>query len=109
MNLKKPEITVKKVDSIVGGGVEGAKFEIFYAGTGGTGSPAGTYESLGTKYTDANGIIHLDHLKEGWYRFTEVEAPEGYQLDEPSTRRFTSRATITQSLPLRTLRSPPSS
>lgn len=88
VNLKKPEITVKKVDSIVGGSVEGAKFEIFYAGTGGTGSPAGTYESLGTKYTDANGIIHLDHLKEGWYRFTEVEAPEGYQLDEPSTQEI---------------------
>lgn len=88
VNLKKPEITVKKVDSIVGGGVEGAKFEIFYAGTGGTGSPAGTYESLGTKYTDANGIIHFDHLKEGWYRFTEVEAPEGYQLDEPSTQEI---------------------
>lgn len=88
VNLKKPEITVKKVDSIVGGGVEGAKFEIFYAGTGGTGSPAGTYESLGTKYTDANGIIHLDHLKEGWYRFKEVEAPAGYQLDEPSTQEI---------------------
>lgn len=88
VNLKKPEITVKKVDSIVGGGVEGTKFEIFYAGTGGTGSPAGTYESLGTKYTDANGIIHLDHLKEGWYRFTEVEAPAGYQLDEPSTQEI---------------------
>ena len=88
VNLKKPEITVKKVDSIVGDGVEGAKFEIFYAGTGGTGSPAGTYESLGTKYTDANGIIHLDHLKEGWYRFTEVEAPAGYQLDEPSTQEI---------------------
>lgn len=88
VNLKKPEITVKKVDSIVGGGVEGAKFEIFYAGTGGTGSPAGTYESLGTKYTDANGIIYLDHLKEGWYRFTEVEAPAGYQLDEPSTQEI---------------------
>ena len=88
VNLKKPEITVKKVDSIVGGGVEGAKFEIFYAGTGGNGSPAGTYESLGTKYTDANGIIHLDHLKEGWYRFTEVEAPAGYQLDEPSTQEI---------------------
>lgn len=88
VNLKKPEITVKKVDSIVGGGVEGAKFEIFYAGTGGTGSPAGTYESLGTKYTDANGIIHLDHLKEGWYCFTEVEAPAGYQLDEPSTQEI---------------------
>lgn len=88
VNLKKPEITVKKVDSIVGGGVEGAKFEIFYAGTGGTGSPAGIYESLGTKYTDANGIIHLDHLKEGWYRFTEVEAPAGYQLDEPSTQEI---------------------
>lgn len=88
VNLKKPEITVKKVDSIVGGGVKDAKFEIFYAGTGGTGSPAGTYESLGTKYTDANGIIHLDHLKEGWYRFTEVEAPTGYQLDEPSTQEI---------------------
>lgn len=88
VNLKKPEITVKKVDSIIGGGVKDAKFEIFYAGTGGTGSPAGTYESLGTKYTDANGIIHLDHLKEGWYRFTEVEAPAGYQLDEPSTQEI---------------------
>lgn len=88
VNLKKPEITVKKVDSIVGGGVKDAKFEIFYAGTGGTGSPAGTYESLGTKYTDANGIIHLDRLKEGWYRFTEVEAPAGYQLDEPSTQEI---------------------
>lgn len=44
--------------------------------------------AIGTKYTDANGIIHLDHLKEGWYRFTEVEAPAGYQLDEPSTQEI---------------------
>lgn len=88
LNLKKPKITINKVDSIVGGPVEDAKFEVFYAGTGGTGAPAGTYESLGVKYTDGAGQIVLDHLKEGWYRFTELEPPAGYQMKEPSTQEI---------------------
>ena len=87
-NKRTPELTIYKVDSVAGGPVEGAKFQIWYAGNG---AAAGSLEDLGFFYSDANGKIELGkddqgvgRLKEGWYKIKEVEAPEGYQIKEPS-------------------------
>lgn len=85
-NLKTPELTIYKVDSIVGGPVEGAKFQIWYAGNG---EAAGSLEDLGFYYSDENGQINLgktstDRLKEGWYKVKEIEAPDGYQIKDPA-------------------------
>lgn len=82
-NEKKPGLTIYKVDSIVGDGVKGAKFEIYVAKDM---NPNGTYQKLDSNYyyTDANGVIHLDNLDTGWYKIVEVEPPDGYMLKEPS-------------------------
>ena len=87
-NLKTPELTIYKKDSIVGGPVEGAKFQIWYAGDG---EAAGSLEDLGIYYSDENGQINLgktenDRLKPGWYKVTELEAPDGYQIKDPATQ-----------------------
>ena len=82
-NEKKPGLTIYKVDSIVGDGVKGAKFEIWVSKDK---NQNGTYQQLTSSYyyTDANGIIHLDNLDTGWYKIIEVEPPDGYMLKEPS-------------------------
>ena len=82
-NEKKPGLTIYKVDSIVGDGVKGAKFEIWVSKDK---NQNGTYQQLTSSYyyTDANGIIHLDNLDTGWYKIVEVEPPDGFMLKEPS-------------------------
>lgn len=87
-NKRTPELTIYKVDSVVGGPVEGAKFQIWYAGTG---SAAGSLENLGIFFSDKEGKIELGktadgvgRLKEGWYKVKEIEAPDGYQIKEPA-------------------------
>ena len=87
-NKRTPELTIYKKDSIVGGPVEGAKFQIWYAGDG---EAAGSLEDLGIYYSDENGQINLgktdtDRLKPGWYQVTELEAPDGYQIKDPATQ-----------------------
>lgn len=89
-NKRTPELTIYKKDSIVGGPVEGAKFQIWYAGNG---EAAGSLVDLGIYYSDENGQINLgktstDRLKEGWYRVTELEAPDGYQIKDPATQEI---------------------
>ncbi|MCM1233575.1 MAG: SpaA isopeptide-forming pilin-related protein [Ruminococcus flavefaciens] len=82
-NEKKPGLTIRKVDSIVGDGVKDAKFEIWVSKDK---NQNGTYQQLTSSYyyTDANGIIHLDNLDTGWYKIVEVEPPAGFMLKEPS-------------------------
>ncbi len=82
-NEKKPSLTIKKLDSVVGDGVKGAKFEIWVAKDK---NQYGTYQKLDEHYyyTDENGLIHIDELDTGWYKIKEVEPPEGYMLKEPS-------------------------
>lgn len=87
-NKRTPELTIYKVDSVVGGPVEGAKFQIWYAGNG---EAAGSLEDLGYFYSNADGKIELGkndqgvgRLKEGWYKVKEVEPPDGYQIKEPA-------------------------
>ena len=82
-NEEKPDLTIRKIDSVVGDGVKGAKFEIWVAKDG---NQNGTYQQLdkGYYYTDENGLIQLDDLDTGWYKIREVEPPAGFMLKEPS-------------------------
>ena len=82
-NEKKPGLTIIKIDSVVGDGVKGAKFELWVSKDK---TENGTYQKLNDTfyYTDENGIIELPELDTGWYKVKEVEPPEGYMLKEPS-------------------------
>jgi len=82
-NEKKPGLTIRKIDSVVGDGVEGAKFEIWVSKDQ---SQNGTYQKLDSSYyyTDENGLIELENLDTGWYKIVEVEPPAGFMLKDPS-------------------------
>lgn len=78
-DYKKPTLTIQKIDSATGKSVEGARFHIIYASNH---TFTGEVNDLGEYYTDANGIIKLEKLKDGWYQATEVEAPAGYRIKD---------------------------
>ena len=78
-DYKKPTLTVKKIDAATGRPVEGAKFHIFYASNH---TFTGEINDLGDHYTDADGIIHLDKMRDGWYQITETQAPDGYRIQD---------------------------
>lgn len=82
-NKEKPDLTIRKIDSVVGDGLKGAKFEIWVAKDG---NQNGTYQQLDKSYyyTDEDGLIQLDDLDTGWYKIREVEPPAGFMLKEPS-------------------------
>ena len=82
-NEEKPDLTIRKIDSVVGDGVKGAKFQIWVAKDG---NQNGTYQQLDKSYyyTDENGLIRLDGLDTGWYKIKEVEPSAGFMLKEPS-------------------------
>ena len=84
-NKEKPDLTIRKIDSVVGDGLKGAKFEIWVAKDG---NQNGTYQQLDKSYyyTDENGLIQLDDLDTGWYKIKEVEPPAGFMLKEPSAQ-----------------------
>ena len=60
-NYPKPTLTVKKIDSATGKPVEGARFHFIY---GSNHTFTGEINDLGEFYTDANGIIKLEKLKD---------------------------------------------
>ena len=78
-NHQKPALTVKKVDSVTGDPLQGAKFHVTYASNN-TGS--GEINDLGTYYTGENGQFQLTGLRDGWYKVTEQEPPTGYAIKE---------------------------
>ena len=82
-NEKKPDLLIEKLDSVVGDGLKGAKFEIWVSKDK---SSDGTYQRLNNSfyYSDEDGLIRLDNLDTGWYRIVEVEPPAGYELKAPS-------------------------
>ena len=82
-NEKKPDLLIQKIDSVVGDGIKGAKFEILVAKDKST---DGAYERMDNSFyfTDANGQIKIDDLDTGWYKIVEVEPASGYMLKEPS-------------------------
>jgi len=78
-NYPKPTLTIRKIDSATGKPVEGARFHIIYASNH---TFTGEVNDLGEYYSDADGIIRLDKLRDGWYRIEEVEAPAGYRIKD---------------------------
>ena len=83
-NSKKPHLILKKLDSVVHGPVQYAKFDLLYAGE----DSKGEYEKLGTYTTDENGQIDFGLLEVGWYKLIETEVPAGYQKKEPIEQTF---------------------
>ena len=84
-NLRKPDLYIKKVDSITGSPIEGVKFQIW---RGSDDTQTGEYNDLGTFYTDANGQIHLVRVNTGWYKIQELEPAPGYTIKEPATQEI---------------------
>ncbi len=89
-NHQKPTLTVKKVDSVTGDPLQGAKFHVTYASNN-TGS--GEINDLGTFYTDENGQFQLTGLRDGWYKVTEQEPPTGYAIKEATQEVYIKSGT----------------
>ena len=89
-NHQKPALTVKKVDSVTGDPLQGAKFHVTYASNN-TGS--GEINDLGTFYTDENGQFQLTGLRDGWYKVTELEPPTGYAIKEATQEVYIKSGT----------------
>lgn len=103
-NHQKPALTVKKVDSVTGDPLQGAKFHVTYASSN-TGS--GEINDLGTFYTDENGQFQLTGLRDGWYKVTEQEPPTGYAIKEATQEVYiqsgTSKVLTFENIPLSAL------
>lgn len=89
-NHKKPSLTVKKVDSVTGDVLKGAKFQVTYASNN---TDSGEINDLGTFYTDENGQFQLTGLRDGWYKVTELEPPTGYTIKEATQEVYIQSAT----------------
>ena len=82
-NALKPSLEIRKVDSVTGDSVKGAKFQIWY---GSNHTDTGELNDIGTYFSDANGKIILPEIKDGWYKVTELEPASGYAIKEPATQ-----------------------
>ena len=82
-NALKPSLDIRKVDSVTGDPVKGAKFQIWY---GSNHTDTGELNDLGTYFSDASGKIILPEIKDGWYKVTELEPASGYAIKEPATQ-----------------------
>ena len=82
-NALKPTLEIRKVDSVTGDPVKGAKFQIWYASNH---TDTGELNDLGVHYTDESGKIILPEVQDGWYKVTELESAPGYSIKEPATQ-----------------------
>ena len=82
-NALKPSLEIRKVDSVTGDPVKGAKFQIWY---GSNHTDTGELNDLGTYFSDASGKIILPEIKDGWYKVTELKPASGYAIKEPATQ-----------------------
>ena len=82
-NALKPSLEIRKLDSVTGDPVKGAKFQIWY---GSNHTDIGELNDLGTFFSDASGKIILPEIKDGWYKVTELEPASGYAIKEPATQ-----------------------
>ena len=101
-NALKPSLEIRKVDSVTGDPIKGAKFQIWY---GSNHTDTGELNDLGTYFSDASGKIILPEIKDGWYKVTELEPASGYAIKEPATQECfiaggESKALIFENTPL---------
>lgn len=89
-NHQKPALTVKKVDSVTGDLLQGAKFHVTYASNN---TSSGEINDLGAFYTDENGQFQLTGLRDGWYKVTEQEPPAGYAIKEATQEVYIKSGT----------------
>ena len=89
-NHQKPALTVKKVDSVTGDPLQGAKFHVTYASNN---TSSGEINDLGAFYTDENGQFQLTGLRDGWYKVTEQEPPTGYAIKESTQEVYIKSGT----------------
>ena len=89
-NHQKPALTVKKVDSVTGDPLQGAKFHVTYASNN---TSSGEINDLGAFYTDENGQFQLTGLRDGWYNVTELEPPTGYAIKEATQEIYIKSGT----------------
>ena len=82
-NALKPSLEIRKVDSVTGDPIKGAKFQIWY---GSNHTDTGELNDLGTYFSDASGKIILSEIKDGWYKVTELEPASGYAIKEAATQ-----------------------
>lgn len=80
-NALKPSLEIRKVDSVTGDPIKGAKFQIWY---GSNHTDTGEFNDLGTYFSDTSGKIILPEIKDGWYKVTELEPASGYAIKEPA-------------------------
>lgn len=103
-NHQKPNLTVKKVDSVTGDPLQGAKFHVTYASNN---TSSGEINDLGTFYTDESGQFQLTGLRDGWYKVTELEPPTGYAIKEATQEVYlksgTSKTLTFENIPLSAL------
>lgn len=103
-NHQKPALTVKKVDSVTGDPLQGAKFHVTYASNN---TSSGEINDLGTYYTGENGQFQLTGLRDGWYKVTEQEPPTGYAIKEAAQEVYiksgTSKTLTFENIPLSAL------
>ena len=103
-NHQKPSLTVKKVDSVTGDPLQGAKFQVIYASNN---TSSGEINDLGAYYTDENGQFQLTGLRDGWYKVTEQEPPTGYAIKEATQEVYiqsgTSKVLTFENIPLSAL------
>ena len=89
-NHQKPTLTVKKVDSVTGDSLQGAKFHVTYASNN---TSSGEINDLGTYYTGENGQFQITGLRDGWYKVTELEPPTGYAIKEATQEVYIKSGT----------------
>ena len=82
-NHKKPSLEIQKIDSITKDPLKGAKFQIWYRSNK---TETGELRDLGIYYTDEKGVIRLENVEDGWYKVTELEAPDGYAIKAPAAQ-----------------------
>ena len=103
-NHQKPSLTVKKVDSVTGDPLQGAKFQVIYASNS---TDSGEINDLGTFYTDENGQFQISGLRDGWYKISELEPPTGYAIKEATQEVYiksgTSKVLTFENIPLSAL------
>ena len=88
-NEPRGALIIQKRDSVTGQPLAGAQFRVTTA----SGCEVGldgvigdsTLTQAGIFETDANGEIRISNLAPGAYVLTELRAPEGYTIDNPST------------------------